>query len=48
MLTYTFLGSYIWTVQYLIRRVSNFDLSPISFFQCVVQASIIGSATWLS
>ena len=31
--TYTFLGSYIWTIQYLIRRIGNFDLSPISFFQ---------------
>lgn len=32
MVTYTFLGSYIWTLQYLVRRISNFDLSPISFF----------------
>jgi len=32
MVTYTFLGSYIWTLQYLIRRIANFDLSPISFF----------------
>lgn len=35
VLTYTFLGSYIWTIQYLIRRISNFDLAPISFFQSV-------------
>ena len=35
MLTYVFLGSYIWTVQYLIRRISNFDLAPISFFQSI-------------
>jgi len=35
MLTYTFLGSYIWTLQYLIRRISNFDLAPISFFQSI-------------
>jgi hypothetical protein len=34
-LTYTFLGAYIWTIQYLIRRISNFDLAPISFFQSV-------------
>jgi hypothetical protein len=32
MVTYTFLGSYIWTLQYLVRRIANFDLSPISFF----------------
>jgi hypothetical protein len=31
-LSYTFIGSYIWTIQYLIRRISNFDLAPISFF----------------
>jgi hypothetical protein len=31
--TYTFLGGYIWSIQYLIRRISNFDLAPISFFQ---------------
>jgi hypothetical protein len=35
VLTYTFLGSYVWTIQYLIRRISNFDLAPISFFQSV-------------
>ncbi|HMM93165.1 hypothetical protein, partial [Bradyrhizobium sp.] len=32
MVTYTFLASYIWTLQYLVRRIANFDLSPISFF----------------
>jgi hypothetical protein len=32
MVTYTFLGSYVWTMQYLVRRISNFDLSPTSFF----------------
>ncbi|HEV2300555.1 MAG TPA: hypothetical protein VGR91_03200 [Stellaceae bacterium] len=35
-LSYTFLGGYIWTIQYLVRRISNFDLAPISFFQSVV------------
>lgn len=34
-LTYTFIGAYVWTIQYLIRRISNFDLAPISFFQSV-------------
>ncbi|MFG1378945.1 hypothetical protein [Xanthobacter autotrophicus] len=31
----TFFGSYVWTFCYLIKRVSNFDLSPISFFYCI-------------
>ena len=35
VLTYTFLGAYVWTIQYLIRRISNFDLAPISFFQSI-------------
>lgn len=35
-LSYTFIGGYIWTIQYLVRRISNFDLAPISFFQSVV------------
>jgi hypothetical protein len=32
VVTYAFLGSYIWTLQYLVRRIANFDLSPTSFF----------------
>jgi hypothetical protein len=35
VLSYTFIGGYIWTIQYLIRRISNFDLAPISFFQSI-------------
>lgn len=31
--TFTFLGAYLWTLQYLLRRVANFDLSPISYFR---------------
>jgi hypothetical protein len=34
-LSYTFIGSYVWTIQYLVRRISNFDLAPISFFQSI-------------
>src|SRR5215472_12373434 len=34
-LSYSFIGSYVWTIQYLVRRISNFDLAPISFFQSV-------------
>ena len=50
-LTYTFLGAYIWTVQYLIRRISNFDLAPISFFQSIVHillALFTMAAIWQS
>jgi hypothetical protein len=35
IITYAFLSSYIWSIQYLIRRIANFDLSPISFFQAL-------------
>lgn len=33
VLAYAFLGAYVWTVQYLTRRIANFDLSPLSFFR---------------
>ena len=36
VLSYTFLGGYVWTIQYLIRRISNFDLSPLSFFRSAI------------
>jgi hypothetical protein len=48
-ITYAFLGGYLWTIQYLIRRISNFDLSPISFFQSflhVIMAIFVMSAIW--
>jgi uncharacterized RDD family membrane protein YckC len=48
-ITYAFLGSYIWTMQYLIRRIANFDLSPISFFQSflhVMMALFVAAAIW--
>ena len=41
-LTYTFLGGYIWTIQYLIRRIANFDLAPISFFQAFTHVAFLG------
>lgn len=47
MVTYTFLSSYIWTLQYLVRRIANFDLSPISFFasfQHIVLALFVSAA----
>ncbi len=51
VLTYSFLGAYIWTIQYLIRRISNFDLAPISFFQSVghiLLAEFTMAAIWQS
>jgi hypothetical protein len=32
-IAYTFLAAYIWTITFLVRRISNYDLSPISFFR---------------
>jgi hypothetical protein len=51
VLTYSFLGAYIWTIQYLIRRISNFDLAPISYFQAVghiLLAQFTMAALWQS
>jgi hypothetical protein len=51
MITYTFFSSYIWTIQYLIRRIANFDLSPISFFQSflhILLAIFVAAAVWHS
>ena len=50
-LNYTFLGAYVWTIHYLIRRISNFDLSPISFFQSyahILMALFVMAAIWQS
>ena len=49
--TYAFLSSYVWTVQYLIRRIANFDLSPISFFVSFIHVTLavfVTSAIWHS
>jgi len=32
-LSYVFTGGFIWSVQYLLRRIANYDLSPVSFFR---------------
>jgi hypothetical protein len=48
-LAYGFIGAYLWTVQFLIRRISNFDLSPISFFQSVLHvlaALSVSAVVW--
>jgi hypothetical protein len=50
-ITYTFIASYLWSIQYLIRRVANFDLSPTSFFQSfyhIIQAVFVTSALYES
>jgi hypothetical protein len=50
-LTYAFLGAYVWTIRYLIRRIANFDLSPISFFQAfthLLMALFVTAAIWHS
>ena len=45
--SFTFLGSFLWTLQYLLRRVANFDLSPVSyfraFFRIVLSLVIVGT-----
>jgi hypothetical protein len=38
-ISYTFLGGYIWTINYLIKRVSNFDFSPMSFLRASATSS---------
>jgi hypothetical protein len=46
---YTFFGAYIWTIFYLIKRVSNFDLSPLSFLRTSTQlifAAFVSAAVW--
>jgi len=48
-LAYAFLGGYLWTVQYLIRRVANFDLRPLSFIRSAMHilfGSFVTAAAW--
>jgi hypothetical protein len=37
VLSFAFLGAYIWSIQYLIRRIAVFDLSPMSFMRATAQ-----------
>src|SRR6478736_503132 len=44
-----FLGGYLWTVQYLIRRGANFDLRPRSFVRSAIHilfGSFVTAAAW--
>ncbi|MDV2986513.1 UNVERIFIED_CONTAM: hypothetical protein Q9R58_19520 [Methylobacteriaceae bacterium AG10] len=48
-LVYSFFGSYLWSIGHLVRRVANYDLSPISFFQAVLHlllAVFVSAAIW--
>ena len=42
---FAFLGGFIWSVQYLIRRVGNFDLRPLSFLRCSIHILLGGFVT---
>jgi hypothetical protein len=35
-----FVGAYLWTLIFLARRVTNFDLSPFSFLRATIQISL--------
>ncbi len=51
VITYAFISSYVWTIQYLIRRIANFDLSPISFFVSFIHIALavfVTAALWQS
>ena len=51
VITYAFISSYVWTIQYLVRRIANFDLSPTSFFRAflhVILAVFVTAALWHS
>jgi hypothetical protein len=48
-LSYAFLGGFLWTVQYLIRRVANFDLKPLSFVRAgmhILFGAFVTAAAW--
>jgi hypothetical protein len=34
---FAFLGAYVWSVIYLLRRIANYDLSPLSFLRVCAQ-----------
>lgn len=37
VISITFLGAYVWSVIYLLRRIANYDLSPLSFLRISAQ-----------
>ena len=44
LIAFAFLGGYIWAIQYLLRRIGSFDLSPMSFIRVTAQI-ILACAT---
>jgi hypothetical protein len=50
-ITYSFISGYVWTIQYLVRRIANFDLSPTSFFISFIHVALaifVTAALWQS
>jgi hypothetical protein len=48
-MAFAFLGGYLWSIQYLARRVANFDLSPISFLRStlhILAGSFVAAVAW--
>jgi hypothetical protein len=48
-ISYAFLGGYTWTIYFLIKRVSNFDLSPLSFLRSsahIIFGFFVSAAIW--
>jgi len=37
VITVAFLGAYLWSIIYLLRRIANYDLSPLSFLRISAQ-----------
>jgi hypothetical protein len=42
-----FVGAYVWSIQYLILRIANFDLSPLSFLRTAVHILVTVFAAWV-
>lgn len=51
VICFAFLGAYISSIKTLLRAVSNFDLSPLTFFRCnfyMISSVIIAVVVWKS
>lgn len=42
-----FVGAYVWSIQYLILRIANFDLSPLSFLRTTLHILVTVFAAWV-
>jgi hypothetical protein len=59
VMTFAFFGGYVWSINYFIKRIGNYDLSPVSFlrasaqiiFACFTVAAlwhlVLGADDWL-